>query len=69
MTVEEGPRTLTRVLRTLDDADLTPDGLTVREPSFDDVFLTLTGHRAESDGDATDDDLSVRELVTTRGAA
>jgi len=69
VTVEDGPRTLTRVLRTLDDADLTPDGLTVREPSLDDVFLTLTGHRAESDGAGIDDDLPSRELATTRGAA
>src|SRR5262249_49271006 len=65
VTVDDGPRTLTRVLRTLDDADIVPDGLTVREPSLDDVFLTLTGHGTGP----TDDDLPTRELVTTRGAA
>ena len=36
------------VLRAL-DADAAPAGdLAVREPSLDDVFLTLTGRRAES---------------------
>ena len=32
---------------------LEPQSLTVREPSLDDVFLSLTGHRAEADDDAT----------------
>ncbi len=66
VTVDDGPRTLTAVLRTLDDSGLTPAGLTVREPSLDDVFLTLTGHRAQP---AADDDIPTRELATTRGAA
>jgi len=35
------------VLRSLDGADLEPDTLMVREPSLDDVFLQLTGHKAE----------------------
>jgi hypothetical protein len=33
-------------LRLLDDAGLAPTALTVREPSLDDVFLSLTGHGA-----------------------
>jgi hypothetical protein len=36
------------VLRSLDDHDLAPATLAVREPSLDDVFLALTGHRAEA---------------------
>ena len=28
-----------------------PDSFTVREPTLDDVFLSLTGHKAESWGD------------------
>ncbi len=32
------------VLRALDASGLPPTGLTVREPSLDDVFLRLTGH-------------------------
>jgi len=47
LTVDDGPRSLVAVLRTLDADGLAPTGLTVREPSLDDVFLTLTGHRPE----------------------
>jgi daunorubicin resistance ABC transporter ATP-binding subunit len=39
------------VLRALDAAHLPPNNLTLREPSLDDVFLSLTGHRAEADTD------------------
>jgi ABC-2 type transport system ATP-binding protein len=52
-TVDDGPRSLVAVLRTLDTAGLEPAGVTVREPSLDDVFLTLTGHRAAPDVPAT----------------
>jgi ABC-2 type transport system ATP-binding protein len=44
---QDGARVLIDVLRSLDDQDLTPTTLAVREPSLDDVFLSLTGHRAE----------------------
>jgi daunorubicin resistance ABC transporter ATP-binding subunit len=37
------------VLRALDAAHLPPTNLTLREPSLDDVFLSLTGHRAEAE--------------------
>jgi ABC-2 type transport system ATP-binding protein len=43
----DGARVLIGVLRSLDDHDLTPATLAVREPSLDDVFLSLTGRRAE----------------------
>jgi ABC-2 type transport system ATP-binding protein len=49
LAVEDGPRTVVDVLRVLDAANLEPTGLGVREPSLDDVFLSLTGHRAERD--------------------
>jgi daunorubicin resistance ABC transporter ATP-binding subunit len=48
ITSDQGARVLFQVLRSLDADDLEPDTLTVREPSIDDVFLSLTGHRAES---------------------
>jgi ABC-2 type transport system ATP-binding protein len=48
ITSDQGARVLFQVLRYLDADDLEPDTLTVREPSIDDVFLSLTGHRAES---------------------
>ncbi|MHB1987417.1 MAG: ATP-binding cassette domain-containing protein [Acidimicrobiales bacterium] len=44
--LEGGPRNVIAALRLLDDAGLAPIGLTVREPSLDDVFLALTGHGA-----------------------
>jgi ABC-type multidrug transport system ATPase subunit len=44
---DEGARVLVEALRALDGDGLSPDGLTVREPSLDDVFLALTGHHAE----------------------
>lgn len=49
LTSDDGSRVLIEVLRSLDAEDLVPATLTVREPSIDDVFLALTGHRAQSD--------------------
>jgi len=43
-------------VRVLDDARLEPATLVLREPTLDDVFLSLTGHAAEdgnADGDGT----------------
>ena len=48
----EGARDAMKVLRAIDAAGLEAGGFTVREPSLDDVFLTLTGHRAEDDATA-----------------
>jgi ABC-2 type transport system ATP-binding protein len=44
---DDGARFLIEVLRALDAQDLDPGGLTVREPSLDDVFLALTGRHAQ----------------------
>jgi ABC-2 type transport system ATP-binding protein len=63
--VHDGAKTAMEVLRALDFAQLEVGGLTVREPSLDDVFLTLTGHRAE-EIDPTEDDETV--VATTGGA-
>ncbi len=46
-----GAHVLVEVLRHLDAVGIEPETLTVREPSLDDVFLRLTGHRAQSVGD------------------
>ena len=45
LTVENGPRVAADVLRALDAAQLEPLGRAIREPSLDDVFLSLTGRR------------------------
>jgi ABC-2 type transport system ATP-binding protein len=54
LTVENGPRVGAEVLRTLDAAGVSIAGLALREPSLDDVFLSLTGHKseAETEGEA-----------------
>ena len=51
--VDDGPRAAVEVVRTLDRAGLAPVSLVIREPTLDDVFLSLTGHAAEEpvDGD------------------
>jgi daunorubicin resistance ABC transporter ATP-binding subunit len=43
----DGTKLVMNVLRALDAEHLPPSNLTLREPSLDDVFLSLTGHRAE----------------------
>jgi daunorubicin resistance ABC transporter ATP-binding subunit len=55
LTTTGGSRVLIDVLRSLEEDDLAPATLAVREPSMDDVFIALAGHRAEGDGDATAD--------------
>jgi ABC-type multidrug transport system ATPase subunit len=47
LTVEEGPRRLVEALRRLDSAGLAPIEVSLHEPTLDDVFLALTGHRTE----------------------
>jgi ABC-2 type transport system ATP-binding protein len=43
----EGSAMLIEVVRKLDAAGIKAEGLGVRRPSLDDVFLALTGHKAE----------------------
>ena len=47
LTSNSGSRVLIEVLRALDDHDLAPATLAVREPSMDDVFIALAGHRPD----------------------
>jgi ABC-2 type transport system ATP-binding protein len=44
-----GALTLTAAVRALDDAGVTPQDIGLRRPTLDDVFLTLTGHKAEDE--------------------
>ena len=48
----DGATTLVEAVRRLDDAGVRLVDLALRRPSLDDVFLTLTGHAATTDGDA-----------------
>ena len=43
----DGSHLLAQMLRQLDDEGVLPTALSLREPSLDDVFLSLTGHAAE----------------------
>jgi ABC-2 type transport system ATP-binding protein len=44
LTVSDGGSVLLLALRALDAEGIAPTGVTLREPSLDDVFLSLTGH-------------------------
>ena len=44
LTVSDGARSMLLALRALDEAGMSPATAAVREPTLDDVFLTLTGH-------------------------
>jgi ABC-2 type transport system ATP-binding protein len=46
----EGTRVLTEAVRRLDEATIPIADIALRRPSLDDVFLSLTGHLAEGDG-------------------
>jgi ABC-2 type transport system ATP-binding protein len=71
VTTDEGPSLLMQLLRSLDSEDLAPTSLAVREPSLDDVFLALTGHRAEpaTPDDATPVDQQLAAAGSGRGEA
>jgi ABC-2 type transport system ATP-binding protein len=45
-----GSEALIEAVRSLDGAAIDTHGLALRRPSLDDVFLALTGHAAEEDG-------------------
>ena len=49
----DGARGLPEAVRQLDAAGLELTDLSLRRPTLDDVFLTLTGHSAEEDADAS----------------
>jgi ABC-2 type transport system ATP-binding protein len=54
LTVEGGPASAAEALRRLDGAGIMVTGLALREPSLDDVFISLTGHKAEDDVTVSD---------------
>ncbi|MEZ5102366.1 MAG: ATP-binding cassette domain-containing protein [Thermoleophilia bacterium] len=47
LTTADGGRVVLQALRALDAAGLEPESAAIREPTLDDVFLSLTGRRAE----------------------
>jgi ABC-2 type transport system ATP-binding protein len=61
-----GSDALVDAVRGLDAAGVRTQGLALRRPSLDDVFLALTGHAAEEDGQLDDQRRSAR--TRRRGA-
>jgi ABC-2 type transport system ATP-binding protein len=55
VTVDDGPTSAMESLRLLDREGLVPSSFALREPSLDDVFLALTGHRTEDEDGAEPD--------------
>jgi len=55
----DGLRDMTRIAAVFEDSAIVLDDLGLKRPSLDDVFLHLTGHRAEMDAD----EHTVRETV------
>jgi ABC-2 type transport system ATP-binding protein len=51
VTVRRRNGTIVDAVRRLDEAGVNVDDLTLRRPTLDDVFLSLTGHAAEPAGD------------------
>lgn len=45
--IDAGPSQVMTALRRLDEVGIAPSNMALREPSLDDVFLSLTGRRAE----------------------
>ena len=69
LTSDDGSRLLIDVLRLLDDQGLAPTALAVRDPSMDDVFLALTGRRAESEAETAANGRRGRRGARAGGAA
>ena len=57
---------MTRIAGVIADSGISVDDLGLKRPSLDDVFLHLTGHRAEEDEDDDDDE---GDEAATRGTA
>ncbi len=62
--VNDSGKSVLQLVRLLDAANANPESIAVREPTLDDVFLSLTGHTAEvevkADEEADDFDASRR---------
>jgi daunorubicin resistance ABC transporter ATP-binding subunit len=65
----EGGRCVLDVARILDANRLVPDTVAIREPTLDDVFLQLTGHKAEISPPDADAAAGGRRRFREEGAA
>ena len=69
VTVDDGPSSAMAGLRLLDQVGVVPTAFTLREPSLDDVFLALTGRRAEDETEDVEDHEKKRRGRSRRKAA
>jgi ABC-2 type transport system ATP-binding protein len=60
--VDDGTQALFELVRALDAQSVVPASVNLREPTLDDVFLTLTGSPPESDPERTDDTSEIGAL-------
>jgi ABC-2 type transport system ATP-binding protein len=68
--VDDGAKIVLEVVRALDAAGIAPETLNVREPTLDDVFLSITGHGAEEETTEDEEPAAGRgRRQRTRGAA
>jgi ABC-2 type transport system ATP-binding protein len=56
VTIDGGAQTVMEALRVLDQLQLQPVTFSVREPSLDDVFLSLTGRQARTESEKAESD-------------
>ena len=61
VTVDNGAQAAMAALRGLDAEGINPTTFNLREPSLDDVFLSLTGHRTDVEEADEDDNLTPRQ--------
>jgi ABC-2 type transport system ATP-binding protein len=68
VTVDNGPEAAMAGLRALDQHGIVPGSFTLREPSLDDVFISLTGHAAEDERIELDDEEQSRGRARRKAA-
>jgi len=65
ISVRDGAKAMLETVRTLDAERLEPSTMTLREPTLDDVFLSLTGHTAEQED--VEEEIAEDEVRGRRG--
>lgn len=67
--VTDGAQLVPEVVRAMDAADIAIDDVAMRRPTLDDVFLNLTGHRADETEDQAPEPAPGRDPAVTSAEA